>query len=79
VGKHADRAGSAGSATSTGTATVQNSGDDRPFQHFVPDSLQEAAVGPLGALAVGLVSAVDLGRQKDRAAAAQAERDRWNR
>ena len=40
-------AGGAGSAASTGAGLVQGDGDDRPFQHFVPDSLGEAAPGIL--------------------------------
>lgn len=76
----ADKVGSAGSATSTGKGFLQNDGDDLPFLHFVPDSKQEAAAGVLlGPAGTAVVSAVELGRAKDRAAAAQAERDRWTR
>lgn len=79
-GRQADKAGAAGSVTSTGLGLLQNAGDDRPFMHFVPDSKQEAAAGVLlGPAGTAVVSAFELGRAKDRAAAAQAERDRWNR
>lgn len=79
-GQRADKTGAAGSVTSTGLGLSQNDGDDRPFLHFVPDSKREAAAAVLlGPAGTAVVSAFELGRAKDRAAAAQAERDRWNR
>ena len=78
--RQADAAAGGGSAASTAGGLAQNTGDDRPFLHFVPDSgVEAAALVMLGPAATGLMSAVDLGLQKDRRAAAQAERDRWNR
>lgn len=64
---------------STTTGVLTSDGDDNPFFHFVPDNAGEAVLGAGSPGAVAFVSAVSLGVEKDRAAAAAAERDRWLR
>lgn len=76
----ADAGGLAGSATSTALGILQNTDDDRPFMHFVPDSRRELMGAVAGGPAVtAFLSAIDLGREKDRAAAAEEQRARWTR
>lgn len=72
-------AGLTGTATSVGLTALSGEGDDNPFAHFVPDGPGEALLGAVSPGALAFSSAVTLGAQRDRAAAAQAERDEWLR
>lgn len=71
--------GTGGSLAGTGAGIHQSEGKDRPFLHFVPDNAGEAALGVTSIGGLAFLNAVQLGMEKDRAAAAEAERARWTR
>jgi hypothetical protein len=71
--------GTAGTVGSTAHGLATASGDDRPFAHLVPDSPGEVALGLVSPGGAAFVSAVQVGRDKDRAAAEAAAHERWLR